>query len=173
MGFWESTAGYHNGADFRQEERYLATDISAADAQAILTRRNIRGRDLLGLRAAGLDLRNLRAEGALLRNTDFRGCNLSDASFAGANLTNAHFDDAQLQRASFLGADLEGANFAGANLSAACLLAASLVATSFVNDGAASGATFDASTELSALRLEDLTPQQQAYLGQYQLRFKE
>lgn len=173
LGFWESTAGYHNHADFRQEERYLVSEISAADARAILEQRDIRGRDLLGLRAAGLDLGTLRADGALLRNADFRGCNLAGARFDGANLTNAHFENARLQGASFRDADLEGANFAGADLSSACLLAASLIATSFVNEDSSAGATFDASTEFLAAGLIDLTPLQQAYLGMHQARFKE
>jgi DMSO/TMAO reductase YedYZ molybdopterin-dependent catalytic subunit len=173
LGFWESTAGYHNQADFWQQQRYLASGISATDARAILAQRDIRGRDLLGISAAGLDLRSLQATGALLRNANFRGCDLRDASFDGANLTNAHFGNAQLHGASFRGADLEGADFAGAHLAGACLLAASMVATSFVSDDALTGATFDASTELAAARLHDLTPAQQTYLGQHPLRFKE
>ena len=173
LGFWESTAGYHNKADYWQEQRYLASGISATDARVILAQRDIRGRDLLGLNAAGLDLRSLQATGALLRNADFRACDLRDAIFDGANLTNAHFENAQLHGASFRGADLEGADFAGAHLAGACLLAASMVATSFVGDDALTVATFDASTELAAARLEDLTPAQQTYLGQHPLRFKE
>jgi DMSO/TMAO reductase YedYZ molybdopterin-dependent catalytic subunit len=173
LGYWESEAGYHNHADYWEEERYLASGITAADARAILAERDIRGRDLMGLTAAGLELPALRAEGALLRNADFRGANLMNAGFDGANLTNAHFEQAQLQGASFRGADLEGANFAGANLSGACLLADSMVATSFTDPGIAGGAVFDASTEIAASRYEDLAPAEQAYLQQQPLCFKE
>jgi DMSO/TMAO reductase YedYZ molybdopterin-dependent catalytic subunit len=173
LGYWESTAGYHNHADYLKEERYLASKITSADARDILARRDIRGRDLMGLNAAGLDLPALRAEGALLRNADFRGAILTGACFDGANLTNAHFEQAQLQGASFRGADLEGANFAGANLSGACLLADSMVAISFTASGRFGSAIFDASSELSASRCDDLAPAELAFLQHQPLRFQE
>jgi DMSO/TMAO reductase YedYZ molybdopterin-dependent catalytic subunit len=173
LGYWESTAGYHNHADYLKEERYLASKITSADARAILAQRDIRGRDLMGLGAAGLELPALQAEGALLRNANFRGTILRGACFDGANLTNAHFEQAQLQGASFRGADLEGANFAGANLSGACLLADSMVATSFTATGKFRGAVFDASSEILASRCDDLAPAELAFLQQQPLRFQE
>jgi DMSO/TMAO reductase YedYZ molybdopterin-dependent catalytic subunit len=64
FGFWESTAGYHNGADPWRQERYVASGITKTQARAILGTRNIAGRDLRGLAAAGLDLSGFRATGA-------------------------------------------------------------------------------------------------------------
>jgi DMSO/TMAO reductase YedYZ molybdopterin-dependent catalytic subunit len=165
LGYWEAEAGYHNSADPWQEQRFIASGISKAEAHALLAGRDLRDRDLLGLAAAGRDLIGLRADRALLRDADFRDCHLVGACFDGANLSNAHFERACLQRASFRGADLEGANFAGADLRGACLLADSMVAASFVGlRPGESGAMCDAATQVSPGLLEQLTPDQQTYL---------
>ena len=128
LGFWEATAGYHNEADPWRQQRYIASGVSPAEARAILAGRDLRGKKLLGLRAAGCDLAGLQAQHAVLRDADFRDCNLAGACFDGANLTNAHFQGARLQGASFRDADLEGAGFERADLRGACLLASSLLA---------------------------------------------
>jgi DMSO/TMAO reductase YedYZ molybdopterin-dependent catalytic subunit len=165
LGYWEAAAGYHNTADPWREQRFIASGISKAEAHALLADRDLRGRDLLGLAAAGRDLAGLSADRALLRNADFRECQLAGACFDGANLSNAHFELACLQGASFRGADLEGANFTGADLRGACLLADSIVAASFVGpESAENGALCDARTEISQDLFEQLTPDQQAYL---------
>lgn len=165
LGYWEAAAGYHNTADPWREQRFIAGGISKAEAHALLADRDLRGCDLLGLAAAGRDLTGLRADRALLRNADFRECQLAGACFDGANLSNAHFERACLQGASFRGADLEGANFAGADLRGACLLADSIVAASFVcSESAEAGAICDAGTQVPPELLDQLMPDQQAYL---------
>ncbi|REK12264.1 MAG: nitrate reductase [Planctomycetota bacterium] len=168
LGFWEQTAGYHNEADPWQEQRYIASGLSKAEARAILSARSVAGRDLLGLQAAGLDLSGLQAAGALLRDADFRGSRLQGACFDGANLTNAHFAGADLRGASFREADLEGADFSGADLRGACLRAASFVAASFFDADLPAGprALLDPTTDLDAAVLEQLTLPQQAFLRQ-------
>jgi DMSO/TMAO reductase YedYZ molybdopterin-dependent catalytic subunit len=176
LGFWESTAGYHNRADPWREERYLAPGLSKTEARQILAGRDIRGRDLRSLRVAGHRLEGLAAERALLRDADFRDCDLRDARFDGANLSNAHFDRAVLRGASFRGADLEGAEFAGADLRGACLLGASLLGASFcrTSDGnITAAARVDAATTLDRAVLADLAPPQQAFLETALARKKE
>jgi DMSO/TMAO reductase YedYZ molybdopterin-dependent catalytic subunit len=131
LGYWEATAGYHNLADPLREQRYIASNLSKAEAHAILTSRNLADREVLSLEAQGLDLAGLNARGARLRNVDFRGCCLRGACFDTANLTNGHLQNADLRDASLRGADLEGVAFAGADMRGACLLGASLVGASF------------------------------------------
>jgi DMSO/TMAO reductase YedYZ molybdopterin-dependent catalytic subunit len=166
LGFWESTAGYHNTADPTSEQRYIAAGISKSDARALLASRDISARQLLNLDARGHDLAGLAARGALLRNADFRGCNLRGANFVGANLTNAHLEGADLREARFDGADLEGANLAGADLRGANFSGARLLAATFrAAVGHRQGdVLLDESTRFSADSLEDLTPEEQTYL---------
>jgi hypothetical protein len=168
LGFWESTAGYHNAADPLTEQRYMAEGISKTDARAMLANRDIHSRQLLNLDARGHDLAGLDAHGAFVRNADFRDCNLRAADFSGANLTNAHLQGADLRDARLDGADLEGANLAGADLRGASLTHARLLAATFRDPAgpAASvqGVLLDERTAFSAGSIEDLTPDQQAYL---------
>ena len=167
LGFWESTAGYHNTADPWRQQRYIAAGLTKAQAREILSGRDISGRDLRSLQAAGLDLSGLKAENALLRDADFRGCDLCHAVFDGANLTNAHFDGAQLRGASFRAADLEGASLCGADLRGACLLGARLLAASFCDSSAGvvtGGALVDADTQVDPVALLDLTPEQATFV---------
>jgi hypothetical protein len=164
VGFWESTAGYHNTADPWQEERYLAASVSAAAARQILQDRNVSARELRGLAAAGLDLAGLIATRALLRNADFRDCQLAGACFDEANLSNAHFPGANLRNASFRRADLEGANFSGANLRASDLRGARLFGASFCDPESGGQAIVDVQTHFDDDVLEMLTPGQQAFL---------
>jgi DMSO/TMAO reductase YedYZ molybdopterin-dependent catalytic subunit len=167
LGFWESTAGYHNHADPWREERYLAPGLTKAQARELLASRDLGGRELRSLRVAGHVLAGLAADGALLRDADFRDCDLRDARFDGANLSNAHFERAILRGASFRGADLEGAEFSGADLRGACFAGASLLGASFcaVCDGAvAAPAQLDGTTRIDPASLDDLVPQQQAFV---------
>jgi hypothetical protein len=166
LGFWESTAGYHNGADPWREERYIATGLSTTQARQILDSLDISRRELLGLRAEGRSLVGLQAQDALVRDADFRRCDLQGARFDGANLSNAHFEGADLRGASFRRADLEGADFRRADLRGACLSGASLVGASFCDaaDPDCSGANVDRKTEFEPAALESLVPPQQSYL---------
>ena len=56
LGYWEATAGYHNAADPRLEQRYMAPGLSKAEARAILAQRDISNRDLRSLDCAGTRL---------------------------------------------------------------------------------------------------------------------
>jgi hypothetical protein len=167
LGYWESTAGYHNTADPWRQQRYMAEGISPAEARRILDTRDIRGKHLLSLRAGERSLPGLAAQDALLRDADFRGCNLDHANFDRANLTNAHFQGASLRGASLRGADLEGADFSGADLRGACLAGASLLGASFFDPAEASSiAQMDRGTAIDRRALNQLPPDQAALVEQ-------
>jgi uncharacterized protein YjbI with pentapeptide repeats len=98
-----------------------------------------------------------------------RECTLRGACFDGANLTNAHLQHADLRDASLRDADFEGANFAGADLRGACLLGCRLLGASFWETASAgesepAAARVDRTTQISPESLEQLTPEQDAYL---------
>lgn len=166
LGYWESTAGYHNQADPWREQRYLA-GLSKSEARQILERRDLAGRELLGLHAAGLELPNLRATGAVLRNADFSQCRLRGARFERANLTNARLVGADLRDAKLTHADLEGVEFTSADLRGADLTGASLLAATFRSEPpgeGAAGARINRATRIDPAAVADLTPHQQAYV---------
>ncbi|QEF99395.1 Serine/threonine-protein kinase B [Stieleria maiorica] len=164
LGYWESEAGYHNGADPWKEQRYIASSLSKQDAARLIRQRDFRARDLLGLQANGMELANLNAVNARLRNADFRNTSLHGADFRGANLSNAHLESADLREANFRGADLEGADFSAADLRGADLRDASLFGASFAvidTDGNRNNvASIDQSTKVTATSLDALTPEQ-------------
>jgi hypothetical protein len=168
LGFWERTAGYHNQADPWRHQRYIASQVSRAEAAAIVAGRDVRQLALLGLDLAGHDLKGFQAQEALLRNANFTGCRLEGASFDGANLSNARFLQADLRGASFRDADLEGADFAGADLRGADFRGAALTACTFAAHGAPGrgGRTIqlDSQTRFSAEQLDGLLPDQRAVL---------
>jgi DMSO/TMAO reductase YedYZ molybdopterin-dependent catalytic subunit len=175
LGYWESNAGYHNEADPWQEQRYVAEGLSKQQAEVILSKRDIRGRELRNLTAAGLDLSCLNACGAVLRNADFRRASLSNANFDGANLSNAHFEDANLTGASFAGADVEGADFRGSDLRGASFRGASLIGVSFCEPFDAPGGPFrrgaivDRTTLIDSGAIDVLTPDQAAYIHTFMI----
>jgi DMSO/TMAO reductase YedYZ molybdopterin-dependent catalytic subunit len=168
LGYWESTAGYHNGADPWLEQRYLAPTLDRREAARLLEARDFSGLDLRGIDARGHNLAGLQALNALLRDSDFRGCDLTGANFAGANLSNARLADANLRGASFLGADLEGADFSRAELNGANFTGASIFGASFApvdQQGQVvpqDSARWDGTTQFDAARLEDLQPAQRS-----------
>jgi DMSO/TMAO reductase YedYZ molybdopterin-dependent catalytic subunit len=166
LGYWEGTAGYHNTGDPLVEQRYVASGISKRDAEDVLNRRDVAGRELRNLAAEGRALAGLQAAGAILRNADFRGSDLRGACFAGANLSNSRFEAADLAGASFRGADVEGADFCQANLRGADLTGASLLGTTFCEeDRQGRAAVVDASTRFDAASLAELLPRQRAFLS--------
>ena len=168
LGYWESEAGYHNGADPWKEERYIAATIGKQQASRMIQERDFRGRDLLSLQASRLNLEFLNAAGALLRNADFRHSKLREANFTGANLSNAHLEFADLRGANFQGADLEGANFCGADLRGADLRQTSLFGASFSDvgrDGEVSRpSVVDTATRFDVQGQDLLTPAQRSLL---------
>jgi hypothetical protein len=166
LGYWESTAGYHNTGDVWREERYAARQDSGAEVERLLAGRDLSDRTVRSLQAARRDLAGLVARRAVLRDADFRGCQLRGACFDSANLTNARFEGADLRDASFHAADVEGADFSGGDLRGASFAGASLFGTSF-GDGdlaeeSARMTRMDERTQIEPAALETLTPAQQA-----------
>ena len=164
LGYWEAHAGYHNGADPWNEERFLAPSLDAKTVRALLAKRDFSGLDLRGLTAAGMDLRELKATGAKLRDAHFERADLRLSCLDGVNLSGAHLQQADLRGASFcvdhtgLAADLEGADFSGADLRGVKLLAASLFGATF--------GTFDASgVPLLSARVDETTQIDQTTLA--------
>lgn len=131
LGFWESDAGYHNGADPWKEERYIVSSLSKQAVRQLMESRDFRNQELLSLHASGRDLAGLNAEAALIRNGNFDRCNLVWSNFKDANLSNASFRHADLRHACFTNADLEGADFSDAKLDDADFEGASLFGTTF------------------------------------------
>jgi len=165
LGFWEATAGYHNVGDPWLEQRYVAPEISRAQAATLAATRDIVGQHLRSLDISGLELSGLQATGAILRDANFTSCRLDGATFDGANLSNASFRQASLRNATFRAADLEGADFTGADLRGADLSGSSLVAATFVDaDGRLPPARVDATTHWDQLALEQLLPAQAQFL---------
>ncbi len=175
LGYWETSAGYHNRADPWHEERFVASGISKHDAARILAERDISDRDLLGLDGSDRELTGLQARGSLLRNANFQRARLSGACFAGANLSNARFIDADLRDASLTNADLEGANFSGCDLRGADLRGASLFGATFIEPGRldsahaeiSTAAILDANTRIDRVALDALTPQQAEFVARF------
>jgi hypothetical protein len=166
LGYWESTAGYHNMGDVWREERYAVGQSSRAEVERLLAGRDLSDRKLRSLQAARRDLAGLVARRAVLRDADFRGCQLRGACFDSANLTNARFEGADLRNASFRDADIEGADFSGGDLRGASFVGASLFGTSFGDVDSAGESTrmtrVDHRTQIEPAALEALTPAQQA-----------
>lgn len=185
LGYWEAEAGYHNGADPWQEQRYMAATLTKQQAVRVLDERDFAGQDLRGVDAAGRDLSDLDAREAILRDADFRNANLQNAKFDRALLANAHFERADLRRASLRDADLEGANFAGADVRRTNLRGASLFGATFCREvdplaaaalpdadlatlldeiAVTDGALIDRTTKFNLKQLDSLTPIQHAYV---------
>jgi hypothetical protein len=166
LGYWESTAGYHNTGDVWSEERYATGESSKTEVDAVLAQRDLSDRVVRSLQAAGRDLAELVARRALLRDADFRGCHLRCACFDQANLSNARFEGADLREASFRDADVEGADFYDADLRGASFVGASLFGTSFgagdPADKSGRMTQMDARTQIEPAALDALTPDQQA-----------
>lgn len=168
LGYWESEAGYHNGADPWREERYMAPTLTKQEALRVIEARDFSGRDLRSINAAHHDLTKLNANKALLRHADFRSSNLQDANFRGANLSNANLQLADLRGACFANADLEGADLSGADLRGCDLQSASLFGASFYqpdsNDASKLPAVIDHTTQFDVASLDALVEQQKAYV---------
>ncbi len=164
LGYWEADAGYHNIADPWLEQRFIAPSITKQEAARLIAGRDFSGRDLRGIDASGRDLAGLNARGALLRDADFRGANLQDACLVDANLSLAHFNGADLRGADLTGADCEGTDFAGADLRGTKLRALSLFGASFTDERTGQSATLDATTDVDPALIDNLTPDQSAFI---------
>jgi len=132
LGFWERTAGYHNGADPWREQRYVAQDVDPVALQRLLDARDLAAQNRLGADLAGADLAGFRLESAILRNTCLRGATLRGADLRDASLCNADLRSADLRQSLIDGVDFDGADLRGADLRGARGCPASLVAAQFV-----------------------------------------
>lgn len=172
LGYWESQAGYHNGADPWREERFLAADLDIRRVRELVSSRDFRKLDLRGLIASGLDLRRLNAAGSKLRDAHFEGAILRDACFDGANLSGAHLQGADLRGASFrqdssgTAADLEGADFRGSDLRGCTFRHASLFGSTLGPTDDGREMRVDATTTFDEVTLStlDATPLQRLHL---------
>lgn len=171
LGYWEGQAGYHNTADPWLEQRFISPSLDKRAAAALLTTRDLRGQEVLGLDASGRDLTGLQAAGAILRNARFVGSTLRNAVFDTANLAIASLAGADLRGASFRNASLDGVDFSGADLRGCDLTGALLTAATFcqVDDQGQTtfGAIMDATTRLDDTSCADLMPQQRRFVSRY------
>jgi hypothetical protein len=176
-GYWEAEAGYHNGADPWQEQRYAAPTLDRVQVRELLAKRDFSGVDLRGLDADHRDLAGLVARGATLRDARFRQATLGRACFDGANLSNAHLQKADLRGATFRPhdgriADLEGADFRGADLRGAIFHRCSLFGATFSPlpgiDDPWGPALIDRTTQVDEQTLATLaaSPDQEEFLRQ-------
>ncbi len=134
-GFWERTAGYHNGADPWREERYALPDLDRREVALLLAARDLSGRDFRGVELERRDLRGFSLRGARLRDARLAGADLRGADLGGANLTNADLRGADLRGALLDGADLDGADLRGADLRGTAVRCASAACATFRTPG--------------------------------------
>ncbi|MCC9656390.1 molybdopterin-dependent oxidoreductase [Rhodopirellula halodulae] len=175
LGYWESEAGYHNGADPWREQRYMAPTLTKQAAARVLESRDFRNQNLRGIHAAHRDLTGLMATEALLRDADFGSCTLQRADFRDANLSNAKLNDADLRSSDFSNADLEGADFSGADLRECTLHGASLFGCTFFppsdsasneehRDRTSRPAVIDMTTRIDIASLDALVEEQKQFV---------
>jgi hypothetical protein len=133
--------------DWREEEFYIAPDLSDADLRGIkvkemylsganLSRVNLSGEDLSDARLSDTNLTEAKLNGANLSKAHLTSANLFRADLIGANLSQADlqaadFRDADLRDANLSETYLGGAIFTGANLHHVKLNGASINGTTF------------------------------------------
>jgi len=166
LGYWESTAGYHNRGDVWCEERYASGESSKSEVDAILAQRDLSNRRRAELAGGGARSGGTRRPAGSASGCRLRGCQLRRACFDRSNLSNARFEGADLRDASFRDADVEGADFSGADLRGAIFIGASLFGTSFgVGDRVDESGRMtqmNARTQIEPAAVDQLTPDQQA-----------
>jgi hypothetical protein len=99
-----------------------ATTVRDAVIEAVASRANLSGANLIDANLSGANLIDANLSGANLS-----GANLVDANLIGASLSGASLIDANLSGANLSGANLVDANLIGASLSGASLSGASLI----------------------------------------------
>jgi DMSO/TMAO reductase YedYZ molybdopterin-dependent catalytic subunit len=170
LGYWEGAAGYHNGADPWLEQRFVAPDLSKAEAARILSNRDWSSQVIRGLDASQRTLNQLIAVGAVLRDASFADCQLVEADFSRANLSGSRFWRANLRGASFAAADIEGVDFRGADLRGVDFRDASLLGVVLCDEPETppelrlGPAIIDATTRFDASAHEQLAPSQATML---------
>ncbi len=178
LGFWERTAGYHNGADPWREERYVVRGIDGATLRGLLASRDLGGRDLLSADLRGIDFSGMRLAGASLRNADLTGASLRGADLTRANFTNARLAGADLRDARIDGIDFDGADLRRADLRGARGFPASLAVAQFHTiealrgPGAGDeGARVDG-LDWSGARVDGLLPHEETWLRAQGVRLR-
>lgn len=167
LGYWERVGGYHNNADFWQEERYVSGNLSPAQLERL--RRTADVRPYQGQVLLSLDLEQVDFHGADLSGVQFKHCrlvasNLRGANLRGANLTNSDLQQADLRGADLTDADLEGALLLGADLRGCCMQRARLAAAEFWRAGSPPAQV--TGLDLHGAMIDDLLEAQQTFLRQ-------
>lgn len=137
LGFWER-GGYHNTADYNQEQRYTSGNLTAKELAKLRQSRDFRkyqGQVLLSLDLSDLDLTAVDLQGVQLKNCNLQGCQLAGASLRDSNLSNSTLIGANLTGADLTGADLDGVLLMGCDLTQAKLDKTFLNATQFISPG--------------------------------------
>jgi DMSO/TMAO reductase YedYZ molybdopterin-dependent catalytic subunit len=163
-GFWERTAGYHDGADPWREERYAVPDLDRRTLERLLAAKDLAGRDLRGAALEGRDLRGFSFRASRIRDARLARADLRGADLSGCNLTNADLRGADLREALLHGADLDGADFRGADLRGVRIAASSMACTSFCGPGGAEPARLDGAS-LDGAETSGLLEEQRAFLA--------
>ena len=166
LGYWER-GGYHNNADFWQEERYVSGNLT--ERQVARLRRTADFQLYQGQVLLSLDLRQANFAKASLTQVQLKhcclaGCNLQEADLRGANLTNSDLQDANLYGADLTGADLEGTLLMGADLRHCSMRQARLAAAEFWRPGYPPARV--EGLDLHGAAITDLLEDQQQFLRQ-------
>jgi hypothetical protein len=168
-GFWERTAGYHDGADPWKEERYAAPGLDRREVERRVRERDFAGGDFRGLALEGRDLRGWTFLGSALRDARLAGAALRGADLRGANLTNADLRGADLRDALLGGVDLDGADLRGADLRGTAVPAASLACTTFTGPDGGEPARLDGA-DFTGAALDGLLEDQGDFLRRLAVR---
>jgi DMSO/TMAO reductase YedYZ molybdopterin-dependent catalytic subunit len=166
LGYWER-GGYHNNADFWQEERYVLGNLSARQVERLRHTANFRPyrqQILLSLDLHGANFAGAQMTQVQLKHCNLAGCNLQGADLRGANLTNSDLRGANLRGADLTAADLEGVLFTGADLRYCTMWQAHLAAAEFWRPGEPPARV--EGLDLRGARVEDLLEVQQQFLRQ-------
>ncbi|MBM3222400.1 MAG: nitrate reductase [Candidatus Tectomicrobia bacterium] len=167
LGYWERVGGYHNGADFWREERYVSGNLSPQQVERLRATADVRPYQQHVL--LSLDLRQVHwpgahLAGAQLKNCTLAGSDLRGADLRGANLTNSDLQGANLRGADLSDADLEGVLLMGADLRDCSMRRARLAAAEFWREGLP--AAMVAGLDIHGAAVDDLLEDQQVFLRQ-------
>lgn len=167
LGYWERAGGYHNNADFWQEERYVSGNLNPHQLERLRHSADFRpyqGQVLLSLDLRQVDWRGAPMAGVQLKNCVLAGSNLQRADLRGANLTNSDLQDVDLRGADLSDADLEGVLLMGADLRDCAMRRTRLAAAEFWRAGLAPARV--AGLDLQGAAVADLLEDQQTFLHQ-------
>lgn len=162
LGFWERTAGYHNGADPWKEERYVASTVDGPTLKRRLAARDLSGMDLRSADLHGMDLAGVNLRGASLRNARLARADLRGADLTSANFTNADLSGADLRDAVIDGIDFDGADLRRADLRGSRGVPSSMACAQFQSSDSDGADLFG--VNWNSARLDGLLPDQETWL---------